>query len=265
MTIFASSDAAEVDCTPRAVHSLVTTDYEHGVWKSLKELRLLADSCETGEYSGYFRMLRAQIESFVGNHQTALALADRGEPEQHADMSLGKDVMAERAVAYIARRSLEHRIVIVNERHHVSADRLLTLDLLEPLADQGYRYLALEAAWSGDDDDVNRRGYATSETGYYINDVVFAETVRAAISLGYGIVSYEIEQGQRATDRTVSAQEERDSWQARNIVSRIFDKDQKRQSTRSLRIWASLGETLRGMGTDGVLPKPRDGIGPSHC
>ena len=73
---------------------------------------------------------------------------------------------------------------------------------------------------------MNRLGHATSETGYYINDVVFAETVRAAISLGYEIVSYEIEQAQKATERTVSAQRERDSWQARNIVSRIFDKDQ---------------------------------------
>ena len=115
---------------------------------------------------------------------------------------------------------------MVNERHHVSTDRLLTLALLKPLADLGFRYLALEAAWNGD--DVNGRGYAVGGTGYYINDPVFAEVVREAVGLGYRVVAYEIEDEQRDKDvegRKMGKLEKREYWQARNLVERVFDKD----------------------------------------
>lgn len=77
-------------------------------------------------------------------------------------------------------------------------DRLLTLELLEPLRDRGFTHLALEALWWGD--PINERGYPTDETGYYVNDVVFAELVRTALALGYELIPYEIEPEQRGLE-----------------------------------------------------------------
>ena len=132
-------------------------------------------------------------------------------------------IRLEDAVSYIVNRSSEHGMIMVNERHHVSNDRLLTLSLLEPLYHRGYRYLAIEAMWPGD--EINQRGYPTKNTGYYVNDVVFAEMLRVALSLGYEIVAYEIEEHQKNKADSRNDQVRRDYWQARNLIDRTLGKD----------------------------------------
>ncbi|WP_446831592.1 hypothetical protein [Candidatus Foliamicus sp.] len=200
---------------------------KESVWKPLHHFRSIARQC--GGMPRY-NMLRAQLESFVGNHAEALDYWDRSYERRiddrestaiHEEKNLGFRV--ENAVSYIVDRSSKHRIVIVNERHHVSADRILTMALLEPLSRRGYRYLALEALWPGD--DVNKRGYPSRDSGYYLNDVVFAEMLRVAISLGYEIVGYEIEEHQKDIEDGLSAQARRDYWQARNIIDRTLQED----------------------------------------
>ena len=214
------------DCGPAALAALVAQDYEHRIWQSLGKLRRLEDSCGVGDAASLYLINRAQLESFVGNHRAALQFADRGRTRADRTEALPDNARSLDAVAYLTRRAKDRRIVMVNERHHVSTDRLLTLALLKPLADLGFRYLALEAAWNGD--DVNGRGYAVGGTGYYINDPVFAEVVREAVGLGYRVVAYEIEDEQRDKDvegRKMGKIEKREYWQARNLVERVFDKD----------------------------------------
>ncbi len=215
----------ETDCEPAALRRLATDDYENGVWFSLGQLRRLNDACKSGPSYGYYQMMRAQVESFVGNHATALWHADRPS-NQEPGVELSSSATAVPAVEYVAERAQGHRIVMVNERHHSSSDRLLTMDLLAPLAEQGFRYFAVEAAWIGD--PVNTRGYPVPQTGYYVNDVVFAELIRSAVELGYRIVAYEIENHQRSSNDPpgeTRRQAQRDWWQARNIATRVFDVD----------------------------------------
>ena len=203
---------------------------EH-VWEPLAEFRLLASECADAPL---YNQHRAQLESFVGNHREALDYWDRNysrrsreaaTPAGQQDASLR--LKAKNAISYIVDRSTDHQMVIVNERHHVSSDRLFTLALLEPLAELGFRYLAVEAVWPGA--DINQRGYPTGNTGYYINDVVYAEMLRAALSLGYEIVWYEIEKHQKNTPDSRSQQARRDYWQARNLIERTLDKDSDAQ------------------------------------
>lgn len=229
----------EESCSPIALRMLATRDYEHRIWASLGEYRGLEADCRASEFAPHFPMHRAQLESFVGNHDAALQYADhrwrwmdqelRAKPANEPKDALPDDTQALDAVTHLTKLASDQQIVMVNERHHVSADRLLTLSLLRPLAERGFRYLALEAAWIGD--DVNERGYAIGQTGYYINDVVFAEVVREAIALGYEIVAYEIEDRQRGQaipeQPDLSSQAKRDYWQARNLVDRTFAKDPK--------------------------------------
>ena len=110
-----------------------------------------------------YRTTVGQIESFVLNHQVALeqfARAPRGE----MTTDLQENTKAIPAAPYIAERAADHRFVIVNERHHASSDRLLTMALLKPLYEQGFRYLAAEGVWHAD--APQSRGYPVSNTGY---------------------------------------------------------------------------------------------------
>ncbi len=213
---------ADTHCEPSALNRLSTENYETSVWFSLDRFRALEDVCKSKSYQAY----RYQLESFIGNHAAALSYFDayrqRG-PNPPEDFY--STVTSVPAVEYVTERARGHRVVMVNERHHASSDRLLTMELLAPLAGQGFKYLAIEAGWNGD--PVNERGYPIPVTGYYVNDMVFAELVRSAIALGYKIIAYE-EEGEQETSAETSAmsqQERRDWWQAKNIVTRVFDTD----------------------------------------
>ena len=230
LTIPAHSDeSGSIDEKASACSELLSSMYrakEHG-WAPLESFRLLESQCESAQF--YYQH-RAQLESFVGNHRKALTYWDKNysrRSEEHETLvGPGRTIPAiegENAISYIVDRSSDHQMVIVNERHHVSSDRLLTLALLEPLSRQGFRYLAVEAVWPGD--DINQRGYPTKNTGYYINDVVFAEMLRVALSLGYEIVWYEIEEDQKSLPDSRGPQARRDYWQARNLVGRTVAKD----------------------------------------
>ena len=217
------AEAAEAECEPAALYELSTEKYDTSIWFSLGRLRDLEDTCGADSSSYWYYL--AQLESFVGNHAAALSYVD---PASRRDslQDFPSPVSSIPAVEYVVERARDHQIVMVNERHHASSDRLLTLDLLAPLAKRGFRYLAIEAGWN--EDPINARGYPIGDTGYYVNDVVFAEVVRSAIELGYRIIAYEIEDEQKTPAGQVSTmnhQEERDWWQAKNIVTRVFDID----------------------------------------
>lgn len=204
-------------------HQLMWVDWSARPWAGLGDLRALEETCrETDQWRAY-RYRRGQLESFVGNHALALADFDQEDRREPSAFDLGGFEPRD-AIGYILAVADIRQIVMVNERHHASPDRLLTLALLEPLAKMGFRYLALETL--AHEDPINERGYPVGKSGYYTNDVVFAEVVRYAIELGYEIVAYEEtpDQKRQEADRA-TRQVNRDTWQARNIVSRILDED----------------------------------------
>ena len=205
---------------------LSMTNWDTRIWTSLREVRSLEDACRATRWRNY-RYARAQLESFVGNHALALSYVDGSDDSTAPGAEDFGAFSARPALDYIVGEAKAHQVVMVNERHHVSADRLLTMALLDPLADQGFRYLALEAL--SYEDPINDRGHPVGASGYYTNDVVFGELIRSAIQSGYEIVAYEEMPSQQVT---VEAQDpeahrkrqiNRDSWQARNIVSRVLE------------------------------------------
>ena len=121
-------------------------------------------------------------------------------------------------------QAASHRVVMVTEQHHVSTERLLTLELLRPLYEQGFRYLAAEALWAGED-QLNRRGHPIRETGYYVSDVVFGEMLREAIAIGYEVVPYEASQEEMQPTDTMTGQQARDYWQAQNLIAVMIEQD----------------------------------------
>ncbi len=264
----------DAQCEPSALNRLSTENYETSVWFSLVRVRALEDTCVSELfpiwYQNWYRGRRAEMESLIGNHATALSYmeyldVDR-ESGQGSPWDFPSPVTSAPAVEYVMEMAPDHQIVMVNERHHASSDRLLTMELLAPLAEQGFKYLAIEAGWNGDiavgwngGAPIGERGYPIPVTGYYVNDMVFAQLIREAIKLGYKIIAYEREDGQRnSADRIDAAnhRDEREWWQAKNIVERVFDIDSDAkllvhvgynhlQETREGDDWANMGHHLR--------------------
>ena len=242
----------EAECEPAALYRLATENvYEISVWVSLGRFRELEDTCVSESNSAGYQDSRAQLESFVGNHAAALSYMDsRLELRPNPPRDFPSPVTSVPAAEFVIEKARNHQTVMVNERHHASSDRLLTMELLAPLAEQGFRYFAIETGWNGD--PINARGYPIPDTGYYVNDVVFAEVVRSAIELGYQIIAYEIEDEQRSSTDPVSQvnrQDQREWWQAKNIATRVFEIDSE------AKLLVHVGyDHLRESGTDTWAP-----------
>ena len=201
-------------------------DTERFTWQSIRKLRVLEQPCIDAEEYRTLAQYLATIEGKIGNHHAGLKWMDRFHGNSNSTAKPLDDFVAIDAIPYIVKRAQVHRIVVTNERHHASSDRLLPLYLLKPLKNQGFKYLAVETLSS--DHTINELGYAKTQDGYYSNDVVYAELLRTARAIGYEIIAYEQEHEQIAPedpDKPINRSTERDHWQAKNIISRVFEKD----------------------------------------
>lgn len=122
------------------------------------------------------------------------------------------------AADWVESQSGLYPIVMVNEAHHSSQTRLLTLALLPKLRARGFRYLAVETLANPGSGKVE---YPTRETGYYTREPIFGEIIREALRLGYQLVPYEPNEpaGRKQT------QQERETGMAQNIFDSVLAKD----------------------------------------
>lgn len=197
------------------------------VWSETLELRGMEEACAASDLAPFYWQMRGMAENVLGNHRAALGAYDRvrGHRDRTVYAELPAYTRSVPALAYIAERAANHRFVMVNERHHVSTDRLLTLALLGPLYEQGFRYLAAEAlaTWRT---EVGVRGYPVGQDGtFYIDDPVFGELLREAVALGYQIVPYESREEQDPPTDGMTDQQVRDYWQAHNLIAGTLERD----------------------------------------
>jgi hypothetical protein len=165
--------------------------------------------------------------SYVGRYQQALECFDgKSGPQKKA----GQLMSAERyepldAVATILELADKHRVIMINEAHHVPMHRAFTLQLLDGLYQKGFRYFAAETLSSGDE-SLETRGYPTLRTGYYTVEPVYSDLVRTALKLGYHLTPYECEDSPpHNVANPIPAMNVREQGQARNLKERILDKD----------------------------------------
>ncbi len=108
------------------------------------------------------------------------------------------------------------KAVFFNEAHNVPLTRTLTLQLLQRLRQEGFNYFAAETLYDTDR-KLQKRGYPTSDSGFYVEEPVYAEMIRTAIKLGYTIVAY---------DNTGDAHgDARERLQARSLYEQVFKRD----------------------------------------
>ena len=154
----------------------------------------------------------------TGRYADAHRLFDSEKPPYPTD-EIGEslpDLEPVDAVTALAEAAADQRVLIVNEAHHVPQHRILTLRLLPALKRAGYTHFAAET--------LNQRGGAMAERGYpqaldgaYLNEPVYADLLRQAVSLGFIVVPYDSGTGFRRRDREID--------QAQHLKTRVFDVD----------------------------------------
>ena len=101
------------------------------------------------------------------------------------------------AEAVILAQTRRRQLVLFNEEHTQPRGRWLVGKLLPALYQQGFRYLALEAA---DSAGLRQRGYPVATSGFYTNEPHFGNLIRRAQQLGFKVVAYDAMTDDRERD-----------------------------------------------------------------
>jgi len=107
------------------------------------------------------------------------------------------------------------KLLMFNENHFKPEHRVLLRLLLKSFYKEGFRYLALESLLE-EDSILNRRGYPTSNSGFYIAEPNMASLIRDALVIGFKLIGYE--------DNNPNS-EKREINQAKNLYNKTFAQD----------------------------------------
>lgn len=170
--------------------------------------------------------------SYIGRYQKALEYFDR--PAARRPKAAQKPGQLTSAARYESRDAInailemadKHQVIMINEAHHVPLHRAFTLQLLDGLYRQGFRYFCAETL-SAHDEALQTRGYPTIQSGTYTAEPVYADLVRTALNLRYKVTPYECQDAppQDHSGNPIPAMNIREQGQARNLKERILDKD----------------------------------------
>lgn len=86
----------------------------------------------------------------------------------------------------------DHKAVFFNEAHSAPVTRTLTVQMLAKLRAQGFTHFAAESLYTAQTDSL-KRGYSGAKSGFYVNEPIYGEMVRAAVRLGYKVIAYDAE------------------------------------------------------------------------
>lgn len=138
------------------------------------------------------------------------------EVEVRYDLSDYKPVNAKHELAEMIGN---HRLVMINEAHHISLHRFFVRQLLQDFYDNGFRYLAIEALDHHGVEKLVTTGFPLESSGTYIIEPQFGQLIRSAIDLGFKLIAYDVSE----SDMNL-----RDSLQAANIIQHLkLDEDAK--------------------------------------
>lgn len=199
-------------------------------YAAVKSLEALANYYESNPLlkSFYYDFFSTVLAS-AGAYKKALEVRDLMNGTLNNSSRITLDL--NKFKAYDALNEIEkiadkNQAIFINEAHHVPQHRVFTHQLLKKLYDKGFRYFAAETLTEADTKKLKRQKTIHS----YINEPEYANLVRAAIFIGYKIISYE--QVNALYVNANSSKEEqiqsiiaREEAQAKNLKEKIFDKD----------------------------------------
>ena len=110
----------------------------------------------------------------------------------------------------------DRKAVFFNEAHSAPITRTLTVELLARLRAQGFTHFAAETLYTGDK-ALQKRGYATVKSGFYVSEPIYGEMVRTALRLGFKVIAYDAE--------NAGVGDPREKEGAEALYSQVFKRD----------------------------------------
>jgi hypothetical protein len=164
-----------------------------------------------GQYLSWF-------QTFIGDYDGAAASFSIAQPKQDDDgpSPLSGGYTLKPASDVIVDMAKTRKAVFFNEAHSAPITRTLTIEMLPKLRELGYDYFAAETLYETDH-DLQKRGYATPKSGFYVNEPLYGEMVRTALRLGYKVVAYDVE--------NAGVGDERERAGAQRLYQEVFKKD----------------------------------------
>ena len=174
----------------------------------------------------------SQYSAFLGDELTAVGLEERPRDPSTPLPDLA-GAQSRDAIEAIVEAAANAQIVILNEAHNVSGHRAFAARVLRALRPLGFDWFAAETFTPPQQSPTSaisdyRQGTPfLSGLGYYVNDPVYAETVREAARLGYRFADYEERWDQKAPDDAATAIQiaTREQAQADNLITAVLAKN----------------------------------------
>lgn len=165
-----------------------------------------------GQYLSWF-------QTWIGDYDGAARSFSIAQPAQPDDAPspLGGNWHPRPADEVILELTKDRKAVFFNEAHSAPVTRTLTVELLARLRAQGFTHFAAETLYVKEIAELRRLGYPTSKVGFYSEEPIYGEMVRAALKLGYTVVAYDAE------DAGVGDARERGGAQA--LYDQVFKHD----------------------------------------
>lgn len=207
---------AAVDKSERIMHE---AQKMNGLLAQYVRMQTADDADHSRAFQVIFGQYLSWYQTFVGDYSGAADSFSIAQAPQSDDgpSPLSGGYKPESAADVILRLAKSRKAVFFNEAHSAPITRTLTIELLSKLRAEGFNYFAAETLYETDP-GLQKRGYPTPKTGFYINEPLYGEMVRTALKLGYKVLPYDVE------DAGVGDPRERAG--AKNLA-RIFDKDPK--------------------------------------
>jgi hypothetical protein len=190
---------------------------EKSVLNKLLALQTLQNKYQNNPYANIlFPQLIAEELSYLNMHVESIeAMSEAKDDKENIDFNIN-DYTISSVENSLYRYFRNANIVMVNEAHHIDQHRVFTLNILEYMWEQGFRYLALESLSENFEEGVKDK-YVTQEVGSYSKSAFMAMMILHARDLGFKLISYDYKKSDSSDQREENA--------ARTIFDKVFKQD----------------------------------------
>lgn len=207
---------------------------QSGLLAQYTHMKLNYEANHERAFQVIFGQYLSWYQTYIGDYDGARASFSIAQPSQGDDAAspLAGDYRARPATEVILEMAKGRKAVFFNEAHSAPITRTLTIELLERLRNEGFDTFAAETLYDSDH-DLQKRGYPTARSGFYVDEPLYGEMVRTALKLGYKVVAYDVEAAgigdarERAGAESLYSQVFKQNPNARLVVNAGFAHVQK--------------------------------------
>lgn len=201
---------------------------EPGLLAQYETMRAKFDADDNRVFRLVFGQYLSWFQTWVGDYDGASASFSVPQSAQTDDGPPPAGFHVRAADVAILDLARGRKAVFFNESHSAPVTRTLTVELLARLREQGFDYFAAETLSR----DFASHAYPTARSGFYVNEPICGEMLRAALRLGYHVVAYDAEEGsvdarERASAQSLYDQTFKRDPNARLVVNAGFSHIQK--------------------------------------